>query len=1617
MDMCSMKTAARLLIVVLLISSFAITFGKGISVSPFVDAASQQPLTYAEYNSTCAVSSAISSSSKSMIRFQDGKGQNATVVLDSQMNLTWSTVGSSTIVNLPLRVKNKIDENLLNLTELVTEGYLQNNQTNVLVSFSNRTNLENIEDDSALKDLFYGAQKLYTSENAYSDMNLIAASLSYTAILELTENSQVTHVWLDRKFHVCLDQSVPLIKNPTEWAKIEASLNRSVNGSGVKIAILDTGIDSSHPDFYFPNSTSKILGAVSFTGEPITDGYGHGTHCASIAAGTGKASNYTYVGVAPGAALLNVKVLDNTGQGQESWITSGIQWAIDNHANILSMSFGSDVGGDGTDPLSTTVNWATNQGATCVVAAGNSGDLGMYTINAPGVADLAITIGASDKTDVIASFSSQGPTSGYRIKPDVVAPGVNIVAARATGTSMGTPVSQYYTMASGTSMATPHVAGAAALLLDAHPSWSPVKLKMTLTNYAKDIGGSVLDQGTGRIDVCKAANASAVGNSSISFGRVSLNTVYRQVFTVQNLAIPTISIALDAKAWHIDDGTPYDVASMNTSSLILSGGATGKVELDLNTGGSLPEGYFEGRVAATFGDRSIRIPFFFCIISQLDVKVVDESGSKLVAAYTLIDAQTSEVKASSIEDFSARFLMFHGTYIVQAMDLYELNPPLSDARISFIIHRKFSIGIGETINLTLSLASAYKLGVQTTDVQGNPLYLVNKQLLTPYLSIGYLSNMGTLTNQYIYLTNLSEYIKPPCFFGFEGFPQDYIHWTQTGILASDIDAYFIGWDLSMFGLPTIPSGLSYTNSELATFEIETMLPEFSPVSMIWFNQIAGMWQSGFWHGYETHPGIRWTTHVLPYQYKTSPTASWSQLEWSCLYAFSTSFYGSAENYVIDRHFQPISKGENVSYSIGKTPLLPQDVVDNPPYLGSGLYLPYYPLRVERNLFITKTDTQATERLEVFRNGGLKSNGTRAWDQTSIPISQILNLYGYGLYNFVVKTGTSFNYSSQNTAEYTINYMSTSTDLIPPSITRIDCEPCFTKNDHQVEIKLADNVGISSVSLFYSTDNGPYVPATLTNLGNNSFSADLALPTGAQKLSLTIEASDGNGNKIRFTTDPAATRGYQTRIDANVNGGTITGKLTVIGGSLLQPVYLKVNSNGQTMYTLTDANGNFAFNLPPSFVFQIKIEMSPLGTYDGSSWVINSLSVRTEPAGVASIPGGGWYILATDAVLTAPASVDSSNTHYRFSYWDVDGISQGSGVNPIIVHMDVYHTATAHYITQYSVLFTQTGLSSDATTILVTVNGNAKSFGDIPFTLWVDSGSSVTYSYNSPVSSTVSGKRFRLDSVTGPVSPITVSAPTAIAGNYKIQYHLTVRTDPTGIATIPGEGWYDEAAPVTLIASTVQNFQFSYWDVDGAPQGSEINPITVSMNTARTATAHYTSSSPMHDIAIANLTTVKNIVGRGYSTIINVTVTNQGNYTETFNITLYANQTIIATFENTILTSGNSTTTTFTWNTTGFVYGNYTINAYASPVQGENDTTNNSYVSDTPVHVGVSGDVSSTVPGVCDGIVDMKDIAYLISLFNTKPSSLNWKPNADLNDDSAVDMKDIAMAVAYFNKHE
>src|SRR3989344_675018 len=256
----------------------------------------------------------------------------------------------------------------------------------------------------------------------------------------------------------------------------------------------------------------KVVGGYDFVNndnEPLDD-HGHGTHVAATSA-----SNGVLKGVAPDAQLYGLKVLDSYGSGYWSGVISGIEWAVDpdgdgdfnDHLEVISLSLGGD--GNPQDPVSIAINNAVDAGVVAVIAAGNSG--GYATIGSPGTAAKAITVGATDKLDSIAYFSSRGPviwnngSFQFMVKPDVVAPGVDICAAQydSAWATSGCYDADHIAI-SGTSMATPHVSGLAALLLQAHPQWTPEQVKMALRSSAVDLGNDITEQGYGRVNATAA---------------------------------------------------------------------------------------------------------------------------------------------------------------------------------------------------------------------------------------------------------------------------------------------------------------------------------------------------------------------------------------------------------------------------------------------------------------------------------------------------------------------------------------------------------------------------------------------------------------------------------------------------------------------------------------------------------------------------------------------------------------------------------------------------------------------------------------------------------------------------------------------------------------------------------------------------------------------------------------------------------------------------------------------------------------------------------------------------------------------------------------------------------
>jgi hypothetical protein len=295
-----------------------------------------------------------------------------------------------------------------------------------------------------------------------------------------------------------------------------------------------------------------------------------------------------------------------------------MEWAAKQKARVVNMSLGGWPT-DGTDPMSQAITRLTARYRTLfVVAAGNFGP-GEQTVENPGVATAALTVGAVDASDELADFSGRGPRFGdYAMKPDITAPGVDIIAARAAGTALGDPVNQWYTRLTGTSMATPHVAGAAAIMAQRWPSWTPARIKAVLMGTADpnpDLG--VYEQGGGRLDMGHAIDQRVIARrANIDYGYFRYPQTRVEPVTkalpLLNLGAAAATVDLQVELETEDgDPAPAGMLSVTPSRLTLAPGgeASAQVTVDVQAG---PPGLYSGAVIATpAGGPPVRIPVGF----------------------------------------------------------------------------------------------------------------------------------------------------------------------------------------------------------------------------------------------------------------------------------------------------------------------------------------------------------------------------------------------------------------------------------------------------------------------------------------------------------------------------------------------------------------------------------------------------------------------------------------------------------------------------------------------------------------------------------------------------------------------------------------------------------------------------------------------------------------------------------------------------------------------------------------------------------------------------------------------------------------------------------------------
>ncbi len=288
---------------------------------------------------------------------------------------------------------------------------------------------------------------------------------------------------------------------------------KGYTGKGIGIAILDTGISPIN-DFLYPKN--RIIAFKDFINGKTSpyDDNGHGTHVSGIAGGNGTNSNGKYKGIATECNFIGVKVLNKEGKGNASDVLAGLQWIVDNkekyNIKIINLSIGTN-NTSSNDPLVKAVENLWDNGIIVTIAAGNEGPK-KFTISSPAISKKVITVGASDDNvtttvwgNTLINFSGRGPTLECVVKPDVLAPGVNIVSCLSNNISKQSNqiINKNYFALSGTSMSTPIVSGAIALLLEKYNDLKPDDVKLMIKKCCKNLHLPKNQQGWGLIDIYK----------------------------------------------------------------------------------------------------------------------------------------------------------------------------------------------------------------------------------------------------------------------------------------------------------------------------------------------------------------------------------------------------------------------------------------------------------------------------------------------------------------------------------------------------------------------------------------------------------------------------------------------------------------------------------------------------------------------------------------------------------------------------------------------------------------------------------------------------------------------------------------------------------------------------------------------------------------------------------------------------------------------------------------------------------------------------------------------------------------------------------------------------------
>ena len=448
----------------------------------------------------------------------------------------------------------------------------------------------------------------------------------------------------------------------------------NATGEGVTVAILDSGINGDHPDL-----EGRVAERVDLTGsEPThpangTDESGHGTFVAGVLGGSGAASDGDHAGVAPDAALVDVRIMAEDGDADEATVAEAIEYAVSEaDADIVLLSLQS-VGSE-PEVIEERVEWANDRGVTVVASAGNRG--GPRAVTTPGTSAGALTVGAADNAGTVWERSAYGPTRAGAFKPELLAPGVGIVGPRADyngetdleGEDKDTDASDPYARRTGTSIAAAKAAGVAALILEAEPNLGPAAVERRLTSTARPVptdSNRTAAAGSGVVDAERALAPDVVGDGVLDLGVVADDEPITRTVTVENRDDRRHELAFEATLRNAETGERADGAmSLNESNHSLAPGERATVEVRVD--GNVSSGVYAGGIRYTVDGEARSIAVGFVRGGRVTVEKRPLSAGDRVNGDELLvfTEENTHSEVLSFEDRTASFIAGSGTYVI-----------------------------------------------------------------------------------------------------------------------------------------------------------------------------------------------------------------------------------------------------------------------------------------------------------------------------------------------------------------------------------------------------------------------------------------------------------------------------------------------------------------------------------------------------------------------------------------------------------------------------------------------------------------------------------------------------------------------------------------------------------------------------------------------------------------------------------------------------------------------------------------------------------------------------------------------------------------------------------------